>query len=77
MESEFIVGIDLGTTNSALSYCAAADESGQIAVENIPQLANPNEVATAPCCLRFSMFRAKSIFRPAAWVCRGTTRRSS
>ncbi len=44
MESEFIVGIDLGTTNSALSYCAAADESGQIAVENIPQLANPNEV---------------------------------
>ena len=45
MESEFIVGIDLGTTNSALSYCAAADESGQIAVENIPQLANPNEVA--------------------------------
>jgi hypothetical protein len=45
LESEFIVGIDLGTTNSALSYCAAADESGQIAVENIPQLANPNEVA--------------------------------
>ncbi len=45
MESEFIVGIDLGTTNSALSYCAAADESGQIAVENIPQLANPNELA--------------------------------
>lgn len=45
MESEFIVGIDLGTTNSALSYCAAADESGQIAVENIPQLTNPNEVS--------------------------------
>ena len=44
MDSQFIVGIDLGTTNSALSYCKAADESGQIAVENIPQLANPNEV---------------------------------
>ncbi len=45
MDSEFIVGIDLGTTNSALSFCASADESGQIAVANIPQLANPNEVA--------------------------------
>jgi hypothetical protein len=45
LDSEFIVGIDLGTTNSALSYCGAADERGRITVENIPQLANPNEVA--------------------------------
>ncbi|HZL70746.1 MAG TPA: Hsp70 family protein, partial [Candidatus Limnocylindrales bacterium] len=45
MDSEFIVGIDLGTTNSALSYCAVADEGGQITGEKIPQLANPHEVA--------------------------------
>ncbi len=45
MDSEFIVGIDLGTTNSALSYCNGADENGQIAVANIPQVVNPNEVA--------------------------------
>ena len=30
LDSEFIVGIDLGTTNSALSYCAIADAGGQI-----------------------------------------------
>jgi hypothetical protein len=45
LDSEFIVGIDLGTTNSALSYCAVADEGGQITSEKIPQLANPHEVA--------------------------------
>jgi hypothetical protein len=45
LDPEFIVGIDLGTTNSALSYVKAANESGQIAVSNIPQLVNPNEVA--------------------------------
>jgi len=45
LDSEFIIGIDLGTTNSAVWFCAAADESGRIAVANILQLANPNEVA--------------------------------
>ncbi|HVO64653.1 MAG TPA: Hsp70 family protein [Terriglobales bacterium] len=47
MESEFIVGIDLGTTNSALAYCegAAAVEHARIEVESVPQLVNPNEVA--------------------------------
>ena len=44
LDSGFIVGIDLGTTNSALSYCEAADENGRLVVENIAQLANPNEV---------------------------------
>ncbi len=47
MDSQFIVGIDLGTTNSALAHCdsSAADESGRIEVETIPQVVNPNEVA--------------------------------
>ena len=45
LDSEFIVGIDLGTTNTALSYCAVADEVGDITLEKIPQLTNPNEVA--------------------------------
>jgi hypothetical protein len=45
--SEFIVGIDLGTTNSALAYCesAAALERARIEVGTIPQTVNPNEVA--------------------------------
>ncbi len=47
MDSEFIVGIDLGTTNSALAYCksAAASESARIEVGAIPQAVNPNEVS--------------------------------
>ena len=47
MDSEFIVGIDLGTTNSALAYCdtAAALENARIEVATIPQVVNPNEVA--------------------------------
>ena len=47
MEEKFIVGIDLGTTNSALARCVAdvEDTPGQIVVEVIPQLVNPNEVA--------------------------------
>src|SRR5262252_1130766 len=45
LDSEFIVGIDLGTTNSALAHCHVADENAQITIDNIPQLVNPNEVA--------------------------------
>ena len=47
MDARYTVGIDLGTTNSALAYCeaTAAEEDGRIGVEGIPQLVNPNEVA--------------------------------
>ena len=47
MDSRFIVGIDLGTTNSALAHSdtAAASESARIEVSAIPQVVNPNEVA--------------------------------
>jgi hypothetical protein len=47
LDSRFIVGIDLGTTNSALAHCdtAAASESARIEVGAIPQVVNPNEVA--------------------------------
>jgi molecular chaperone DnaK (HSP70) len=47
LEAKYIVGIDLGTTNSALAQCEASveDESGRIVVETIPQLSNPNEMA--------------------------------
>ena len=47
MDSQYIVGIDLGTTNSAMAHCqaAAAEGKGRIEIESIPQLVNPNEVA--------------------------------
>jgi hypothetical protein len=46
LAAKFIVGIDLGTTNSALAYCDAAtsEEQSRIEVHRIPQLVNPNEV---------------------------------
>jgi Hsp70 protein len=45
--AKYIIGIDLGTTNSALARCdaAAAEGKGQIEVRSIPQLVDPNEVA--------------------------------
>ena len=47
MNGRYIVGIDLGTTNSALAYCeaAVAEQDGRIGIQGIPQLVNPNEVA--------------------------------
>ena len=47
MPAKYIVGIDLGTTNSALARCEAAveDEESRIDIQSVPQLVNPNEVA--------------------------------
>jgi hypothetical protein len=47
LAGKYIVGIDLGTTNSALAYCdgGAAVKESRIDVHRIPQLVNPNEVA--------------------------------
>ena len=47
MAGKYIVGIDLGTTNSALARCSATatGEESPIEVRSIPQLVNPNEVA--------------------------------
>jgi hypothetical protein len=47
LHARFIVGIDLGTTNSALAYCEVGAESDAppIDISPIPQVVNPNEVA--------------------------------
>lgn len=46
MPAKYIIGIDLGTTNSALARCDATadEEKSTIQVHTIPQLVNPNEV---------------------------------
>jgi hypothetical protein len=46
LDTRFIVGIDLGTTNTALARfdTAAPEDAAGINVESIPQLTNPNEV---------------------------------
>ena len=47
MTAKYVVGIDLGTTNSAVARCDAAAEAEESRIEvlSIPQLVNPNEVA--------------------------------
>jgi hypothetical protein len=47
LEARYIVGIDLGTTNSALAQCNrdAEEENARIQIRNIPQLVHPGEVA--------------------------------
>src|SRR6202165_1041562 len=47
LSAKYIVGIDLGTTNSALARydLEASEEESRIEVRSIPQLVNPNEVA--------------------------------
>jgi hypothetical protein len=47
LAAKYILGIDLGTTNSALARCDAssAEEESRIEVRSIPQLVNPNEMA--------------------------------
>jgi hypothetical protein len=47
LSAKYIVGIDLGTTNSALARydVAASEEESRIEVCSIPQLINPGEVA--------------------------------
>jgi molecular chaperone DnaK (HSP70) len=45
LDTRYVIGIDLGTTNSTLAQfdTAASEETARISVENIPQLVNPGE----------------------------------
>src|SRR5579859_2678245 len=45
---EYVIGIDLGTTNCALAYAAATSQNGdrpEVRLFAVPQLVNPGEVA--------------------------------
>jgi len=49
VSSRFVVGIDLGTTNSALAWVDTAQgDDARVRVLDIPQLINPGEVAAQP-----------------------------
>ena len=78
LDSEFIVGIDLGTTNCALSYWAAVgDEGGQITGEKSRSSQIRMKLPTARCCPHSFMSRMNSIFLREVSACHGMTRRSS
>src|SRR5207249_4901669 len=47
--SRYVVGIDLGTTNSALAYVdTAAGDNGLVQLLRIPQVVQPGEVEERP-----------------------------
>jgi molecular chaperone DnaK (HSP70) len=46
--SRFVVGIDLGTTNSAVAWVDTSPEHPAIQLQDVPQLVNPGEVAPRP-----------------------------
>ena len=50
MASRFVVGIDLGTTNSALAWvdASADDDRPRVSAQEIPQLTSPGEVTRRP-----------------------------
>src|SRR5271170_689612 len=48
---QFVVGIDLGTTNSALAYATLTEsdrEASPVSLFDVPQLVNPGEVVEQP-----------------------------
>jgi hypothetical protein len=46
LPQRFVVGIDLGTTNSALGWVdTSEDDAARVRIQDIPQLVNPGEVA--------------------------------
>ncbi len=48
MSAQFVIGIDLGTTNSVLSYAALSDEKPHVQVLPIPQLVAANTIESRP-----------------------------
>ena len=59
MSSRYLIGIDLGTTNSVVAYIDThndADEASQIRVLPVPQLVKPGEVGTLPALPSFLYF---------------------
>ena len=44
MPAQFVIGIDLGTTNSVLAFASLSDEKPQVQVLPIPQVVAPHTV---------------------------------
>ena len=65
MAARFVVGIDLGTTNSVVAY-APVDGEGEIRVLSIPQLTAPGTVEAASQLPSFLYLPAEGELTPAA-----------
>ncbi|MDA1016014.1 MAG: Hsp70 family protein [Planctomycetota bacterium] len=61
-ESRFVVGIDLGTTNSAVTYIDTDEEPWRVRTFGIPQLVAPSEIETRETLPSFHYERAPGEF---------------
>jgi hypothetical protein len=67
MTAEFVIGIDLGTTNSVLSYASLADERPEVRVLGIPQCVSANTVETRPSLPSFLYAAPADEVKSGAW----------
>ena len=76
--TRYLIGIDLGTTNSALAYIdLASGKAGTVTAPTIqpfpvPQLVAPAEIAPRPLLPSFLYLPGPTTCRPARRPCRGT-----
>jgi len=62
----YCIGIDLGTTNSALAYTELSDEIPSVGIVPIPQLTNANEIGAEPLLPSFLYIPAEREFPAGA-----------
>jgi hypothetical protein len=71
MQPQYVIGVDLGTTNSALAYVEARADADpfdlpKVQMLLIPQLVNPSEVRDEPLLPSFLYLPGSSEFPPGA-----------
>jgi hypothetical protein len=67
MTAEFIIGIDLGTTNSVVAYAALGTESAAVELLPIPQLTAANTIETRPQLPSFLYLATPEEIASGAW----------
>ena len=60
-DSRFIIGIDLGTTNIAVTYVDTYEENRKIVIFKIPQFTTPGEIAESDLLPSFCYFTDKKL----------------
>ena len=56
LDTPFLIGIDLGTTNSAVAFVRAVNRSGRVELFSVPQLVEPSLVESRPVLPSFLYF---------------------
>ena len=59
MSAQYVIGIDLGTTNSVLAYAALSEDKPQVQVLPVPQLVSANTLESRPVLPSFFYLAAK------------------